>query len=185
MAFLLEGNTISFSDNGITDKVSLMASVFDHVAGPRAPIDAFVECSLLAKRQKAVFHIKVRPSVRGKALSFKVSEYVAWLDESNLSELKTVSFTGLCIDSLKPMQFSIEAGTLEASIPSPESTKTCGGTVEILGRKVALESIAAYRFPWRHRELEFSSVIKADVRGADSEFLRDLYLTVNGLDQCA
>lgn len=33
MAFLLEGNTVSFLDNGITDEVSLMASVFEHVAG--------------------------------------------------------------------------------------------------------------------------------------------------------
>ena len=178
MAFLLEEGTVSFFDDGITDEVSLMASAFEHVAGLREPIDAFVECSLPAKRQKAVLHIKGRPSVKGKAQSFRVIEYAAWPEETNLSELKTVSFTGPCIDSFKPMQCSIEASTLEISIPSPESTKTCGGTVEILGRKVTLESIAAYRFSWSHRELEFNSVIKANVCGADLELLRELYLTV-------
>lgn len=169
----------------INDKVSLIASVFKHVVGLKEPIDAFVEYNLPAKRQKAVFHINGKPSARRKVLSFKVSEYATWADGSNLSELRTVSFTGPCIYSFKPVQFSIEAGTLEAPIPSPESTKTCDGTVEILGRKVAPESIAAYRFSCSHRKLEFSSVIKADVRGADLEFLRNLYPTVNGLDQCA
>lgn len=178
MAFLLEGDTISFFDDGVTEEISLIASALKHVAGVKEPIDALVECSLPAKRQQAVFHVKGRPSVKGKAQSFRVIEYAAWPEEANLSELRTASFTGPCIDSFKPMQCSIKADTLEVSIPSPESTKTCGGTAEILGRSVTLESIAGYRFSWDRRELVFASAIKATVCDADLEFLRELYLTI-------
>lgn len=180
MAFLLEGNTISFFDNSIDEENSLLPSAFEDAARIREPIDALVECSLPTRCQQAIFHVTGWPSIKGNALLFKVTEYVTWPEEANLNKLESVSFTGPCINSFKPKQCSIALDTLKVSIPSPETTKISGGTAKILGRNVTLESIAGYRFSGDRQELVFTSTVKANVCDADLKFLRELYLTVRG-----
>lgn len=180
MAFLLEGNTISFFDNSIDEENSLLPSAFEDAARIREPIDALVECSLPTRCQQAIFHVTGWPSIKGNALLFKVTEYVTWPEEANLNKLESVSFTGPCINSFNPKQCSIALDTLKVSIPSPETTKISGGTAKILGRNVTLESIAGYRFSGDRQELVFTSTVKANVCDADLKFLRELYLTVRG-----
>lgn len=178
MAFLLDGPVVSFFDSNIPENAAVFSSLSKHFEEGKAEADSQVMCYVPAKRQRAIIHVSGRLMLEGEAQSFRVIEYVVWPDCACLDELNEISFTGPCIDSFKPVQFSLSMETLDLSIPSPEMTKTRGGVAKVLGRDVRLESTVGYRFSFNRRELSFTSALKAIVNGSDLSFLGELYLAV-------
>lgn len=181
MSFRFNGKTLAVFGHEPLGAERLSGIFFDGLLDRGQATDSFVSCDVSATGERAVFHVTGRPGFRNGSVLLGVCDYWVLRGGAELGDVALVAYSGPCVDSFCPLRGAKaedDGRGLSLRLPALHETVLSGGSAEVAGRQISVETVVGWRLD-ALRTVTIESSLRVFSEGADYEFLHALYVGVS------
>lgn len=191
MLFRFDGRTLhvfTYEVGENTDNIWLYDLLFDSFFDK--PLDdsngdILVNCTIRPDGDSITFHVAGKPGGNGNEIKLSVLAYWTTDNSYELSDVTSLFFTGLCIDSFNPMtnvQFrrTDEYSEIAARVSSQNSIDL--GTAHICNTDLAISSETTWKYE-PMKGIRFKSFLICNTHSLDYTLLKSIYTSISSTIQ--